>query len=44
MPSPLESARKASRAPRTARQREELAYQALTIGAIVTVLASVWVF
>ena len=44
MPSPLESARKAGRAPRTPREREDLVYQAMTIGAIVTVLASVWVF
>ena len=44
MPSPLESARKAGRGARAPRQREDLVYQAVTIGAIVTVLASVWVF
>lgn len=44
MPSPLESAKNAGRSTRAPRQREELVYQAMTIGAIVTVLASVWVF
>lgn len=44
MPSPLESAKNTGRRARTPRQRGDLVYQAMTIGAIVTVLASVWVF
>lgn len=44
MPSPSKSTKNTARAARMPRQREDLVYQAMTIGAIVTVLASVWVF
>jgi hypothetical protein len=47
MPSPFEhehSTRTPGRAARMRRERGDLAYQAMTIGAIVTLLASVWVF
>jgi len=47
MPSLTKSAIAAGTSCREAnrpRRREDLAYQAMTIGAIVTVLATVWVF
>lgn len=46
MPSPENSAVATGKSGRERRKRsrEELVYQAMTVGAIVTVLATVWVF